>query len=153
MKIIRIILILTWTSIAISCNRGSVNESNRTDKKTVISWHDSINRIPSKIFLHSTIEDNFIDGIFILYRKDGTIIGKIPMKDGAKEGMVEKFYSNGQLFISIEHKEGLKHGIAKTYTSEGQLLSKGSYCEDKKCGKWVYYRRDGQVKEIEEYPN
>lgn len=132
------------------CHRNS-NVVVADKSKTVMKWHDSLAVIPSKVFIHEVDINNFNDGVYVTYRKDGSIINKIELKHGIKDGKVKSYYESGELFFVINYEKGIKEGITKTYSRNGVLLCKGRYCGGKKCGEWIYFDKNGENRKTKQY--
>lgn len=121
-------------------------QDRKEGKKTVLEWHDSLKTKPKRVFISK--DGNLNNGVYKLYRHDGTLLNESQLRNGKKNGVAKNYYSNGELFYVVEYKNDILDGEIKTYSKDGSLLSKGTYCNGKKCGDWYYYNKEGNIKEI-----
>ncbi len=111
----------------------------------------------------------------IRYYSNGDTLSVTPMKKGAVDGVVAKFYPENLLKEETEFQAGVQSGSFKRYDKEGVLVFEGtlkngvkegvwttwydevqmeeqrSYQNDQPNGKWTYWFIDGSVKREEVY--
>ena len=68
-------------------------------------------------------------------------------KDGALDGLYEKYSENGHLWESCTYKEGKRNGVYKFFYNNGLLCMKYAYADDKYNGPFEEYYINGQLKE------
>lgn len=85
------------------------------------------------------------DGIWLMYREDGTMENMTMFAKGIKHGLSEEYYEQGYLRKRQEYKNGLVHGNSYLYYPSGKLRQEHTFVNDTAHGKSVSYFENGNV--------
>jgi antitoxin component YwqK of YwqJK toxin-antitoxin module len=77
------------------------------------------------------------------YYPDGSLKGKVKLRNSYAEGTMCYYYFNGCLANKIQYKKGLIDGNFTTYYSTGAVRIKGRYKANGRKGKWEEYYENG----------
>jgi len=136
--------------LIIACYRDD-NKVNSLLDQEIISWHDSLKTQPKQIFVFDKETGDRASGVYKKYRKNGTLLSEVPLRNGKQHGLVKNYYRNEKLFFEMTFKNGIADGLHKSYLKNGQLFCKGMYKKGFKTGEWEYYSKNGSLSSIEVY--
>ena len=78
-------------------------------------------------------------GTYTEWNTDGTMLLRVPFKEGKKHGLLERWSVSGQKILEEPYLEGKRHGIVRAWHAEGGMLRME--------GAWVAGKREGLLKE------
>ncbi|GHT31288.1 hypothetical protein AGMMS49574_12780 [Bacteroidia bacterium] len=81
----------------------------------------------NKLKEQGTYATGLKDGVYTIYKGDGTIEKQETFKMGKSDNSKQEYYSNGTLKSESYYKDGKKDGLWKTYYNDGGLQSEKSY--------------------------
>lgn len=58
--------------------------ARKEGKKTVLEWHDSLKTKPKRVFISE--DGSLYNGVYKLYRSDGTLMNETQLQNGKKTG-------------------------------------------------------------------
>lgn len=85
------------------------------------------------------------NGVITSFFENGTISEIIPYKNYKIDGKYMSFHENGTLIQSTIYTDGLKNGVDELYYENGNLREKCSYKNDKLEGIFEAYNEDGTL--------
>jgi antitoxin component YwqK of YwqJK toxin-antitoxin module len=81
----------------------------------------------NKLKEEGTYKEGNKDGVYTIYKGDGTIEKQETFKAGKSDDMKKEYYSDGTLKSESLYKDGKKEGLWKTYYTDGKLQLEKSY--------------------------
>lgn len=106
-----------------------------------------------EVFVYEIINDKGAQKTKISYDETGQIRRITPYKNGAKDGVLQKFDSSGNLSAEITYQNGLKNGLATGYFPTRQPAFRKDYLDGKVKNTLTCYFPDGGVAAEFHYEN
>ena len=89
-----------------------------------------------------------LEGIRIVFYKDGTVAEETNYKVGIKIGKSKTYSEKGQLLESLIYKNGQYDGVASYYDGMGNKMYEGNYVNGKRVGTWKFFEKNKVIKEV-----
>lgn len=134
------------------------------DERSLVKW-----KVP--------MADGKMNGRYVHWNPDGTILFSANMLNGELEGLRRcyhdtgelwhvhsykkgmdngvrwSYYKNGNLWEEVWYRDGLQHGRYRGYYSDGSILSRGRYRKGEQHGRWKFYNEEGSLKGVAIFKN
>ena len=100
----------------------------------------------------STIDDTGT-GLKVTKRADGSVVSKVPYKNGERHGKGVSFYPSGEKQLEINYLHGKKHGLEHYYYESGAPYRITRFNEGKRDSTQVFYHKNGKLMAKVPYKN
>lgn len=118
-------------------------------------WITYFNVRPAAIAIKETYKNGFLEGPYMEYDYDGTMMVEINYVNGKPDGSFKRFANNKMIWQEGQFDKGRKVGKWLSYFPGTKTLESEEYYDDRgnKTGEWKYYYENKRTARIEKYEN
>ena len=127
-----------------AANSNKVSRSNAIEGETILYPSDLMDSADGSLRNNRT--GGLVTGLLVVNYPDGTIMSKIPYKDGWRHGELMSWYLNGDINEKCTYNNGKQDGYCVAYFEDGTIKSECNYINGMVDGYCVGYFENGSSK-------